>query len=767
MTPNARIFLLFLAAFCTACLNVIAEEKKTYTGACLAPVDAFFKDEVWGKVGSQKCLTCHKEGGDAEDSRFILVDPKRFLGAEQDAAMRSNRDAFAKMAANKEKDQSRMLLKVVGELDHGGEDVLKPGSTGLAILQKFVTKVNTPVPPGALTVDPKAAPFFEGVAMMDDRRLLRRVTLQLAGRLPSADEDAKIAKDGLKALPAIMDGVMKEDAFYDRLREGFNDIFLTTGFDGNPDQAILSYGFFPNRQWFMKVTFDEITDPQKKRLAGYKLADEFRDGVRGESMKLIEYIVRNDRPFTEIVTADYFMVTPLSARGYGVYDQVKDKFKQPEQPFDYVPARLPRMVGRGGKPVQESMTGFYPHAGMLGLFQYLRRYPTTETNRNRLRGRMYYEHFLGVDVLELAARVSDSAAAQAKFEVPTMQAAECVVCHRTLDPVAGLFQDFWDFEGTYGQRKGGWFTDMFGPGFEGEDLPKSERWRALQWLGEKTAKDPRFAATMVGHVYYILTGRKPLLPPKDIDDPLFDARRRAYAEQRKMIEAIAVKFAKNGFNLKDVFKDLAVTDFYRVDGLAASVKDPKRLAELDDAGIVRMLAPEQLERKLAAIFGERWGKLGGTLGMLYGGIDAKAVTERATDPSGAMGAIQRILANDAARTYVPKDFAKPASQRLLFPGIESNVVPGSPESDAKIRQAIVRLHERILGRFDAPNSADVDRTFKLFAGIVQEAADRKKNGVKDEGPRSSFYSANDPNYTLRAWMGVVTYLLRRSEFLYE
>ena len=35
--------------------------------------------------------------------------------------------------------------------------------------------------------------------------------------------------------------------------------------------------------------------------------------------KLIEHIVRNDRPFTEIVTADYIMVTPYSARGYGIY----------------------------------------------------------------------------------------------------------------------------------------------------------------------------------------------------------------------------------------------------------------------------------------------------------------------------------------------------------------------------------------------------------------------------------------------------------------
>ena len=113
------------------------------------------------------------------------------------------------------------------------------------------------------------------------------------------------------------------------------------------------------------------------------------------------------------------------------------------------------------------------------MFQYLRRYPTTETNRNRLRARMYYQHFLGVDIMNLAPRVSDAAAIDAKYEIPTMQAAECVVCHRTIDPIAGLFQDYYNEEGHYGPRKDGWFTDMFGPGREGDDLPEKQQWRAL------------------------------------------------------------------------------------------------------------------------------------------------------------------------------------------------------------------------------------------------------------------------------------------------
>jgi hypothetical protein len=382
---------------------------------------------------------------------------------------------------------------------------------------------------------------------------------------------------------------------------------------------------------------------------------------------------------------------------------------------------------------------------------------------------MYYQHFLGVDVLELAARVSDAAAVSAKYKNPTMQASECVVCHKTLDPVAGLFQDYYDFEGVYGKRKGGWYTDMFEAGFEGEKMEPNERWRSLQWLGERTAKDPRFAVAMVEHVYYILTGRKTLLAPKDLEDPLYVAKHRAYHEQHKQTALIADRFAKSGFNLKGVFKDWIVSDFYRADGVTTALDKPQRRAELDDIGVMRMLAPEQVERKVNAIFGAPWGKLRDQLAILYGGIDSKEVTERATDPSGAMGAIQRILANDVACKYTLRDFALKPSERRLFPNIEPNVLPGtSPEADAQIRQAIVHLHELILGRYDAVDSKDVDRTFDLFAGIIADAKKQKFDKVEAYNCRTGVPNApGDPDYSIRAWRGVVTYLLRRPEFLYE
>ncbi|MHC4880302.1 MAG: hypothetical protein ACYTGL_27955 [Planctomycetota bacterium] len=776
--PAFLLALLTLPAFTPS--SAVGADTDPCPGTGCTPAEMkWFADEVWSKVGALECLKCHKEGGDAEDTGFVLNDLSRATPAEREQLLRKNRDAFIKVALKQtgEPDSRSLLLtKVVGGLDHGGKAVLKADSAGFRILAEFVRRITTPrTASGSKPIaDPNAAPFFDGVVMLDERRLLRRATLSLAGRLPTDSELQTVAEGGLPAVGKVLDNVLKEDAFYNRLREGFNDIFLLRGLNGNPDTVVLSYEHFDKtRLWYQKYDLSHIKDEKERRQAGYKLAREYREALLGEPMKLVEHIVRNDRPFTEIVTADYIMVSPYSARGYGVFEDLKEQFKDPDDPFEYVPVTLKALKGRNQREDQESATGLYPHAGLLGMFHYLSRYPTTETNRNRLRARMYYQHFLGVDVLELAARVSDAAAVTAKFDIPTMQASECVVCHKTLDPVAGMFQDYWRFEANfaiYGKRKEGWFTDMFAAGFEGEDLPADERWRALQWLGERTAKDPRFAAAMVGHAYYLLTGRRPLPPPKDLDDPLFSAKHRAYLEQQRQIQTIASRFTENGFNFKDVIKDWVLSDFYRADGLTTAANTPERRVELDDVGVVRLLSPEQLERKVEAVFGQRWGRLTRQTAMLYGGIDSKEVTERATDPSGAMGAIQRTLANDVACRNVALDFSRPAERRILFPDIEPDVLPGtSAESDTRIRQAIVHLHERILGRYDEPESPEVDRTFNLFAGIVADATGRGRIDPREiwscrQGLESP---VADPHYAVRAWRAVVTYLLRQHEFLYE
>jgi hypothetical protein len=310
---------------------------------------------------------------------------------------------------------------------------------------------------------------------------------------------------------------------------------------------------------------------------------------------------------------------------------------------------------------------------------------------------------------------------------------------------------------------------MFQAGFEGEDMPANERWRAPQWLAERAVKDPRYPIAMVEHVYYILLGRKVLQPPEDIDDSVFSARRRGYLAQRLMIEEVARRFKESSFNLKVAFKGIIASDFYQADGLATVAEHPQRRVELDDVGIVRLLSPEQLERKTGAVFGKRWGRLNDAFQVLYGGIDSITVTERNGDPSGAMGAIQRLMANDMACYHVARDFRLEPSKRLLFPQIEPSDVPGEEQSDQKIRQAILHLYQRLLGRDYALDHPEVERTFKLFSGIIADAKEKGRFEPRETywcGGREEF-NTEDPQYTHRAWRGVVTYLLRQHEFLYE
>lgn len=774
--PRLVLFVLFVGLFFGPGLKPSSTQRQLLASdgmndSSQVPSDSVatstFETDVWAKVVERTCIRCHNDQGQAKDSEFLLETSIDGLYAPD--ILERNEQTFRSIARKVLADQSILLQKVVGDLEHGGGQVLKPNSTGYRILEEFVSESKSPPSDNEVREMKKfdePTPFFEGVAMLPPERLLRRVTLSLVGRLPSQLESNSIQQNGLAALEPILDSILKEDAFYVRLKEGFNDIFLTIGIEDNAE-TLLSYDHFEKtRLWYQTHDFSHLPEAERER-AGWKLAAVYRDALLREPLELIAHIVRNEKPFTELATADYIMVSPYTARGYGIFEEIKDQFQDSEDPFEYIPARLHALKGRDGK-VQESKTGLYPHAGFLSMFHYLRRYPSTETNRNRLRARMFYQHFLGIDIMQLAPRSSDAAAVAAKYEVPTMQAPDCVVCHKTIDPVAGIFQDF-NFQGELGPRKEGWYQDMFPAGFEGEVLPAEERWRATQWLAERTVQDPRFANAMVEHVYFILVGRKVLQPPEDIEDPSFGAKRRAYLEQRKMIRAVAARFKSSNWSLKEAFKAMIATDFYRADSIATSMEQPQRQAELEDVGLVRLITPEQLDRKIHAIFGKPWGRFQEEYKILYGGIDSITVTERNADPSGAMGAIQRIMANDVACSNVGLDFHRPVNERKLFTGIEPSVVPGDEEANQSIRRTIIELHEKILGLTLQSDHPEVNRVFDLFCNIIDDA-----KALPHFEPRETYFCGGredfrveDPHYTVRAWRAVVTYLLRQHAFLYE
>ena len=96
---RVRSLCLSLASLFILSLDAQGDEKAPCVGPeCVAGVDEYFSGEVWAKVGAQFCVNCHKAGGDAEETQFILQDPKRSQGAAQLEALRHNRDAFARFA---------------------------------------------------------------------------------------------------------------------------------------------------------------------------------------------------------------------------------------------------------------------------------------------------------------------------------------------------------------------------------------------------------------------------------------------------------------------------------------------------------------------------------------------------------------------------------------------------------------------------------------------------------------------------------------------
>ena len=177
-------------------------------------------------------------------------------------------------------------------------------------------------------------------------------------------------------------------------------------------------------------------------------------------MELIAHVVENDLPYTEILTADYIMANPMADEAYGGTAD----FDDPTDVHEFRPTAIASYYRNDdskeweytfqfGTHVTEpgNLATVYPHAGILNTTVFLKRYPTTATNRNRARSRWTYYHFLGLDVEKSASRTTD-AVALADTNNPTMNNPACTVCHTVLDPVAGAFQNYDDI----GYYRSGW-----------------------------------------------------------------------------------------------------------------------------------------------------------------------------------------------------------------------------------------------------------------------------------------------------------------------
>ncbi len=652
--------------------------------------------------------------------------------------------------ANRCADEATLATYLTAQMPVPGVCDVQCGKDIAAYMFRDIIKEN-----GDQTEPVDNSAFYTGVNAMSDQDVMRKAAIMLAGRLPTSAE-LNTAGDRAQMRQALIN-MMNGPEFEKFVSETVNDKLLVTGayFIGN-----LRDDDYPR--------LAEIeADTQRRNV--------LRDALRYEPLELVKHIVRNDRPYSEVITADYTMVNPESAYLYQA--TLLDPMPNGADAKTFVRART-------GINMNGRMSGAYPHAGLLTQPSFLIKWPSTDTNRNRMRARVTSDLFLGVDLEALATRAIDVDSVKNELN-PTLNNPNCTVCHNTVDPIAGAFQNWYNSGGSYRRRNIGgtftnisyyyasnardengvkyyqsgdiWYRDMVAPGypFSGTGLPTSRNNTSLRWLGERMTADTRFDSGTAKFWYQGLFGRKPLAAPVE-PDPVQQA---AYDAQTVVFNQAGQIFRNNNHNLKHLLAELVLSPWFRSGSV--DLANAGR-AELADLGTSRVLTPEQLDRKLTALLGKTWTRLIGDNNyyLMYGNFDARIETRentRNTQISSLMAAMIDRMGAELSCEVVRDDFNRNAGQRLLFPSVSPNDTPANAE--AAIRQNLVHLHARFLGKNLSVNDTEIDRTFNLLQQV--------RNAAQSDNTSAPCSSVTDNNFMKRSWMIMLTYFIGTYEFLYE
>lgn len=721
---------------------------------------AFFEQKVWSGFMGQKCGKCHTPDGPAvaeSNARFVL-QPASYPGFVD-----ANLENIKELAKIQYEGKSELLQKPLGKMSHGGGVQLEEGSDDYNALTELMERIEKG---DSCTSEPSNV--LADVEVANATSTLRRAALDLVGRLPTKAEKDSVAKGGDAALDKALDGMMKEDAFYTRLREIFNDTLLTDKY--------LSYGgaaidFMNTEQFPALGPYRDDNKPE------YSSPDRpiINRALAREPLDLIAYLVKNNKPFTHVVSADYTVVNRYTAIAYGV-----DGTIQWNDPSDYNEFHEVKVTLGNGDQV--------PHAGVLSMPAFLNRWQTSPTNRNRGRARRVAQFFLATDVLKIAERPIDATKVTA-VQDPTRNSEACTVCHKVIDPIAGGFRGFDDNDYEEFDSKREWHDEMFPPGFGAEDMDPTYYTHALQWLGPKVANDARFKISAVRSVYKGLTGRDPLPFPNDSADPNFQIKIKAWEAQDAFLRTTADAFQKANYDLKVVFKAVVKSPYYRAVNAPEGV-DP---GILQDLGLGRLLTPEMLNRKIIAVTGAHWRRpynwdeqhdyLLEEYPILYGGIDSNSTITRLTAPNGLIASVASRMSNEMACSLTAWDFTKSSKDRAFFPKVELSEAPelaghtveGSVES---IKKNIQHLHQLFLDEELALDDPEIERTYQLFLDTWHEISQSgntdleyscsgRWNPTDGTDLPEEAHITKDENFTLRAWMAVMTYMLSDYKFLYE
>ena len=351
----------------------------------------------------------------------------------------------------------------------------------------------TGAPAPTAAPDDRAPAGPEALEPLDPPRLLRRISLDLRGHLPSPEELASATSPEA----ALREGAryMRDPAFEDRMVELLAEHWWTRV--EVFDVIYQDYGFRPEQEFAFEASVGE------------------------EPLRVVAHIIAEDQPWSEVTLSETTRANSVLADIWPL-----EFTGAPPEPGEWADARY--VDGR-------------PSAGVLSTNGLWWRYITTDSNMNRGRAAALSRLLLCEDYLSRPITFSAADTAVADPEQAIKTDPYCMACHASLDPVAASLFGFWWLslysrieEDRYHPERESLAEDMIGesPAWYGQPMS------GLADLGAHVARDPRTYSCAV-ETFAKLLWRRPVTPD---DRPTLDAVRddflAAEARPQALLEAL-------------------------------------------------------------------------------------------------------------------------------------------------------------------------------------------------------------------------------------
>ncbi len=479
---------------------------------------------------------------------------------------------------------------------------------------------------------PTPAPETSALVALSAPELLRRMSLDLRGVLPTIEELDAAEADPAQ-LNALRDAMLDDPRHEERLIEVFGERFLT------------------------------LLDEFEVRYFDYHLSElqefEYERSVGEEPLRLMARVAITDTAWSEIVTADWTMANELLAEIWPI-----------AYPADASGWQM------------ASYTDLRPAAGVLATNGMWWRYVTNPSNMNRGRVAAIMRLLLCQDVLSRPVSFSGSVTLDGGTTDAMREQDACVACHSSIEPMASsLFGFYWytqynaaEMTRYHSEREPlGHLDGYLGvePAYFGTPIA------GLVELGQQIALDHRFercAAEGAAEMFW---------------------RREVTRDDFDTIEALRSRFVDGGQRYRALLIDITDSEEYRAGGVtdAASeaVVERERTTRLMNAPLLASSLEDLTGFRWTFLGFDQLSNDDLGVRSLAGGVDGDNVTAPQADPGLTWALTAKRVAEGAAAYAVGQELTLGADGVGMLRYVTTASVPG----DEAFTQEIEALHWRL------------------------------------------------------------------------